>query len=381
MINKKVKHMKNQKTTFYNAVITIGIIGIMLALFTSCDMPKRYAVGIEDEIIVVADSLEYLELESELNAVFGKLIYTPQGEPLFSLRRKDYVDLESIENRKNIIILAPIGTDSYPSQFIRSILDSNVRQMVDDGDEFVFNKYDLWARQQLVMILTGRNTEEMKSHMMKESENLLYYFQTLSNKRLKRNLYSETYEKKEIQGRLLKEHGWVIYVQADFHLALDKPDDNFVWLRRAPGSDMERWVFVHWIENASPSLLDKDSVTNIRQRITEKFYRTSDDSAYVEITPQPFQPIIKEVNFLDKYAIMSQGFWRFSDKSGGGPFLNYTFYDEDTKRLYMLDGSIYAPKYYKKKLIQQVDVLLQSFMTEAELTEDRKDELLSTVED
>jgi hypothetical protein len=374
--------MRNQRKTFFNTSISSVILLLIIsALFSSCDMPKRYAVGIEDEIIVVADSAEYFQLEAELLAVFGKQIYTPQGESLFSLRRKDFINLGDIQNRKNIIIAAPLNSETYPSQYISSILDSNVRGIVDAGEEFVFNKYDLWARNQLVMILTGRNIEEMKSNILNESENLLYYFQKLSNKRLKRNLYSEKYEKKEIQGQLLKEHGWVMYVQADFHLALNKPDDNFVWLRRAPGSDMERWVFVHWIENASPRLLDKDSVTSIRQAITEKFYRTSDDSAYVEITPQPFRPIIKEVNFLDRYALMSQGFWRFSDKSGGGPFVNYTFYDEDTKRLYMLDGSIYAPKYYKKKLIQQVDVLLQSFMTEAELTEDRRDELLSAIGD
>jgi hypothetical protein len=373
--------MKKQNNTFLLSSTTIILLIFLAAVFASCDLPKKQAVGIEDEILVVADSAEYYELEPELLSTFGKLIYTPQGEPLFSIRRKDFVDLESIENRKNIIILAPVNSESYPSQFIGSILDSNVRALVDSGEEFVFNKYDLWAGNQLVMILTGRNIEEMKKNILKESENLLYYFQKLSNKRLKRNLYSRKYEKKEIQGKLLKQHGWVMYVQADFHLALNKPEENFVWLRRAPGSDMERWIFVHWIENASPALLDKDSIKNIRQRITNEFYRTADDSAYVEITPQPYQPIVKEVNFLDRYALMSQGFWRFSDKSGGGPFINYTFYDEDTKRLYMLDGSIYAPKYYKKKLIQQVDVMLQSFMTEAELSEDRKDELLSAIED
>jgi hypothetical protein len=65
----------------------------------------------------------------------------------------------------------------------------------------------------------------------------------------------------------------------------------------------------------------------------------------------------------------------------GGPFINYTFFDEKTKRLYMVDGSIYAPKYYKRNLIQQVDVILQSFMTESELTADRKEDLLDSVKD
>ena len=65
----------------------------------------------------------------------------------------------------------------------------------------------------------------------------------------------------------------------------------------------------------------------------------------------------------------------------GGPFVNYVFYDEDTQRLYMLDGSVYAPKYYKRNLIQQMDVTLQSFRTEKELTQERKEELLEALED
>ncbi len=64
---------------------------------------------------------------------------------------------------------------------------------------------------------------------------------------------------------------------------------------------------------------------------------------------------------------MTQGLWRMNDYSMGGPFINYIFYDEKSKRIYMLDGSIFAPKYYKKTLIQQLDVLLHSFRTEDEI--------------
>ena len=42
----------------------------------------------------------------------------------------------------------------------------------------------------------------------------------------------------------------------------------------------------------------------------------------------------------------------------------------------MLDGSVNAPKYYKRNLIQQVDVMLQSFRTVVELSDERIDELI-----
>jgi hypothetical protein len=64
-----------------------------------------------------------------------------------------------------------------------------------------------------------------------------------------------------------------------------------------------------------------------------------------------------------------------------GPFVNYFFYDEKTERIYMIDGSIFAPKYYKRNLIQQVDVTLQSFRTKSELTKERSQELLNSIKD
>ena len=73
--------------------------------------------------------------------------------------------------------------------------------------------------------------------------------------------------------------------------------------------------------------------------------------------------------------------WELNIKGMGGPFINYTFYDEKSKRLYMLDGSVYAPKYYKRNLIQQMDVTLQSFMTENELSDDKKEDLLDAAKD
>lgn len=347
---------------------------LMLPLFISCGDAKREALGKEDEILVVADSSDYDYLEGSLLTVFSKIIYTPQPEKLFNLQRKNLDDLNGFKHFKNIIFIAPLNSNKPVGKYINELLDPQVRNLVNSDSVSVINKYNLWAENQLVMIITAPSIDKLNKDILEQSDNLLHYFQKISNERLSESLYNPKYEKKEDEAKLLKEYGWIIYVQADYWLALDKPEDNFVWLRRAPGSDMERWIFVSWIDNASPAYLSSDSVFAIRNRLTKKFYRTADDSSYVEILDD--YKSTKEVNFSGKYALMTQGLWRMTDKSMGGPFVNYMFYDEPTKRIYMLDGSIYAPKYYKKNLIQQVDVLLQSFKAERELTPEKKKELL-----
>jgi len=351
---------------------------ILGTFFSSCGYFQKPAVGPEDEIIVVADSSEYQLVKPALDSVFQKIIYTPQPEKLFTLKQISEEKLDQYKQRKNIIIIAPFNSTSNTSKFIQTSVDPAVKSAILADSVFEIAKYNLWARDQLIMVLTSTTTQKLEDHILNKKDNLLYAFQKISDKRLYESLYSSRYEQKKIEGKLLKDYGWVIYVEADYQLAKNDSKDNFVWLRRGVNTDMERWIFVHWIDNASPAYLNPDSIRAIRNRMTEKYYRTSDDNSYVVIAGDYYTT--SEINFQGNYALLTQGLWELNSKGMGGPFINYTFYDEKTNRIYMLDGSVYAPKYYKRNLIQQMDVMLQSFKTETTLSKDRIKELTDAAE-
>lgn len=359
--------------------IILFFSSLFLIFLSACETSNKPAKGLEDEIYVVADSIEYEELKTALESTFEKIIYTPQPEKLFSLKRVAPNEIERYKTRKNIIITAPLSSKSITAKFIDAIVDTAVKSQIMNNQVAYVIKENLWAKNQIVAFISASDMQELEFNILKKSDDLLYAFQKASDERLRESLYKERYERKDIEGKLLKTHGWVIYVQADFSLAMDKPGNNFVWLRRSPNSDMERWIFVYWLDNATPAYLHADSIRLIRNDLTEKFYKTSDEQSYVIIAQDYLTT--NEVNFNGRYAILTQGLWELNTKGMGGPFVSYTFFDEKTKRLYMIDGSIYAPKYYKRNLIHQVDVILQSFMTESELSEDRKEELLDAAEE
>ena len=345
----------------------------------SCDSADKPARGFEDEIFVVADSAEFEELRTAMESTFEKLIHTPQPEKIFTLKRINVSEVTKYKRRKNIVILAPLNSGTKASEFLSAIVDSTVEEKMKSDPNFIVYKDGLWAKNQLVAVLSAQDIQQLEFKIFQNADNLLYAFQKKSDERLYNSLYNPRYEQKNIEGKFLKDYGWIIYVQADFKVALNKPEENFVWLRRSPGSDMERWVFVYWIENASPEYLNADSIRVIRDKVTKEFYRTRSDSSYVVVAKDYFTT--NEVNFNDKYAIFTQGLWELNIKGMGGPFVNYTFFDEETKRFYMIDGSVFAPKYYKRNLIQQMDVTLQSFRTDEELTSERREDLLDEVEE
>jgi len=361
-----------KKILFLSIIILSGMI------LSSCTSLKP-ARGLEDEIYVVADSTEFEALKPAMESTFEKIINTPQPEKLFTLKRISVNQLGKYKHKKNIIFVAPLNSGSHTSEFLHSVVDSTVRTKMLTDSNLVVSKYDLWAKGQLVMVLSAPKMNQLIGKINRNSDDLLYAFQKISDKRLFASLYNSRYEQKDVEGKFLKKYGWIIYVQADFKVARDDSTDNFVWLRRSPGGSMERWIFVHWINNASPAYLNADSVRAIRNRETKKFYQTADDSGYVVIADDYYTT--NEVNFNGRYALLTQGLWDLNIKGMGGPFVNYTFYDEHSHRIYMLDGSVFAPKYYKRNLIQQMDVTLQSFTTGDKLSKDRKEDLLDAAED
>ena len=354
-------------------IFILALVFLAGFIFNSCTSLKP-AQGPEDEIYVVADSTEYQALKPVMDSTFEKIIYTPQPEKLFTIIRISVNQLDNFKNMKNIIFVAPLNSKSETSKFINTVIDSTVKNKIMSDSNAIVRKYNLWAKDQLAMVLTAPDMKGLISKISRNGSNLLYSFQKISDNRLFESLYNAQYEQKKVEGKFLKDYGWVIYVQADFKVAINDSVNHFVWLRRSPGSSMERWIFVHWIDNASPLYLNADSIKAIRNRMTKKYYQTASDSGYVVIAQDYYTT--SEVNFNGRYALLTQGLWDLNIKGMGGPFVNYTFYDEKTHRIYMLDGSVFAPRYYKRNLIQQMDVTLQSFMTEAQLKPDRREDLL-----
>jgi hypothetical protein len=357
---------------------TAFVVLALIAAFGACETKER-AKGLEDEVVVVADSSVFSETEEALRQVFEQTIITPQEEKLFKIIESDFRGFNHFKEHKNVVMVGALDKESDLTSFLKSTLDSGALAQIREESGAVIVRKDVWAREQAAIFIVAPTVAELEFKILQNADRLLYAVQKASDERLLATIYNPKYENKAIQGHLLKEYGWTIFAQLDFRLAMDRPEDNFVWLRRGVNTDAERWVFVHWIENGTPEYFNLDSVVALRNRVTEKFYRTSDNRYYVEIADKALTS--REANFNERYALFTQGLWRMTDRYMGGPFVNYMFIDEKTGRLYMLDGSIFAPKYTKRNLIHQIDVMLQSWRGEYELSEGRKETLLEAAKE
>lgn len=229
-----MKQKSSVYPTWLLLTITVVVIVIAFLLFLLLyNKPKDSAKGSEDEIFVVADSIEYEAISNSLKSVFEKEITTPQPEKLYNLKRIDLDELDKNKNVKNLIIAAPNNSGSSTSQFLSSIKDTSVQNELKADSEFVAFQYDVWAKNQIVAVISAPNVEALNENILSNSNNLLNTFQQKSDERLISNLYNPEFEQKAVEGKLLKEYGWIIYVQKDFKILIDDPKEKFVLMEKA----------------------------------------------------------------------------------------------------------------------------------------------------
>ncbi|MDX1429975.1 MAG: DUF4837 family protein, partial [Rhodothermales bacterium] len=84
----------------------------------------------------------------------------------------------------------------------------------------------------------------------------------------------------------------------------------------------------------------------------------------------------ENIDFLDRYGFEVRGLWHLvgPDSEGdivpygqGGPFLTYAFYDEESGRIYVIDGMVFAPGFDKREFLRQLEVISHTFKSRADL--------------
>lgn len=339
-------------------IIKVFSFWLILLILAGC-FGKPTSVGGETELYVIADAQDWEFLESALRDVFERVINTPQPEKVFAINWVSPDNFGDFATRKNLIIVGILNSPSELTQRIESMLSPEVRQRVEAGTAFVFPKKDAWADEQLLVVLASNTLPELRVKLS-ENQDFLY---NLFNEKLIEETGEQMFkqlEQIELERELLNKYGWTVRIQHDYIINIERPQNRFVMLRRSlPGS--ERWLFVHWIDEGDPSVISESWAINTRNTLTKKFYQN--DKINEEYTHS------KEIEFLGRPAVMLEGLWENDEKVIGGPFRNYSFYDVDSQRIFMIDIAVFFPGGDKEPFLRQLDIMAHSFETAEKTTE------------
>lgn len=344
---------------------------IFLFTIVSCDGDYRpMSIGAVDEVIVVMDStLQDSQTALAIEDTFGKYIGTiPGPEPTYTLIYRDFssnTELEAIQKNKNIIVVSPIDDETNVGSLIRAILSEDVENRVRDGESFAFPLRDRWVRDQWTLLLTSTSDEDLAEKILNSEKSLVGNLMNLEFERITSEIYRRG-EQVAISDSLWENHGWSIRMQHDYAQSVDL-ENVAVFNRYLPENN--RWIMAWWKDGVEdPGFLDYEWINATRDSLLELYMRGERDGSY--LTTEYGRAV--ETEQFDRndglIAYETLGTWRMTNDFMGGPFVNFTYYDPNTSRLFMIEYGQFAPSVNKRRFVRQFRAMGRTFQSDSTWT-------------
>ena len=358
-----------------------AVLVAALGVLAGCEAVAGQATarGDIEEILVVTDSSTWEgpageAIRAELSPPIATL---PGNQGAFRLNYQQLTErfFDQIKLRRAVVFAAPIDAPGPIGDFIRARVGEENLDAVRQGGVAAFNvRPDLWAGDQLVVIATAADERALAREFLERGPALREAFADLARENTSREMFARL-RQEDLEAELLADQGYRVQIQHDYVQVQDTAasaaglDGQFVRYRRVL-SDTWRDFFVFSADGveALPPPAEIDRITN---DLLETFARGSLDSSYVQLDDQrPTTTGAAEI--AGRPTRETRGFWYMTNDVMGGAFVRYAFVDEETDRLYVYYGMIFAPdrRLDKRSFLRQMEAVAYTFRTEADLAEE-----------
>ena len=247
------------------------------------------------------------------------------------------------------MIFSPIDAPHQTGDFLRSILSPEVISDIRQDKSAVTWKNDIWAEDQLLMMVSGKTLNAAVDNLWMSSDRLYSAMEASVLGSIEERVYGFG-ERDNVTLELAQKYGWSVKVPFGYRILEAYPDSGFVALAK---DNPNRWLFVYWEDGIHPDQITEDWCIEKRDDITRRLFG-GDRIVPGDVTTS-------QVDFTGKLAVVLQGVWENEKEWKGGPFKSYAFIDTDHNRFYFIDLGLYAPNKEKLPYIRQVDLIAHTF--------------------
>ena len=354
--------MKNLNLAFW-ALTTLIVYSCSISSDGDSMLPQ--ANGEPGEIVLIMESNKWegalgQEIRSIFRAPFPGLL---QDEPKFNVIHIDPSQFNSVlKNAKNLMFVHSFDGSSRADQILSNYFTADSRQRIkDDPELFMYKQKNLFARNQQVLYLFQQTSEALLEHLKANPQQLLQFFTDAEKGRYHRALYNAP-SVKGIEDKLLKDHDLYMKIPYGYQIAIET--DNTIWLRRMDRK-IDKNIFITYADYTSEQSFSTNQIIKFRDRKWRRFILGDDSLSYM--VTEPLVPIDSfSINLGKKYTVETRGVWKLNNNSMGGPFLGYTFVDQNLNRLYYIEGFVYSPGEAKRNTLRELETVLYTFQTAEE---------------
>ncbi|OJJ20953.1 hypothetical protein BKI52_10260 [marine bacterium AO1-C] len=270
----------------------------------------------------------------------------------------------SLKRHHNIIFITSLDNNTTEGRYLKGYFTKKSIEMIkNDPKKFMLRRRDVYAEGQRIMYLFGNTEEQLIENIRAKKDILLNYFHDREQQRITEKLYGIS-EQAKLSKYVEKVVKLKMRIPAGFGLA--KKEKNFVWLRKR-GNPSQKLADISLIITSRPytsaKVFEEANILAWRDTLGKHFVNDPEREGSYVTTQKVFDPILeaKQITIDKKFAVEYRGFWKLANGSRGGPFLSYAFVDEAQKRVFYIEGFIYAPGMRKKKAIFRTEAILRTF--------------------
>lgn len=332
------------------AILTL-IFGIFFGI--GCDIPGE-AVGSYRKIPVLIDSGEMDEIAPLLSEAVERKLFTPRDEKVFQLEFVDTIGHSWLKNARTAIIVASLESPGPAGQYIRSVLSPDVIKAVKASGYWIAVKKDFWTEGQLVVFVTAPTKNALAVRIHLGGDELFRIINNSVNERVSKWLFGSAFggsEQIDLEDSIAADYGFGIRVPRFWTWEKGIGDERFLWLRVL---EPERWVFVWFSDLETEQDFTLERWRHIRDSLCAIYYEG--DSVSPHTAPETTGVFIG-----GRPAVQIRALWENSNTNLGGPIVSYVLSDPVTRRLFIVDGAVFAPAIKKEPYLRHVEIVCKSF--------------------
>ncbi|MBL7086527.1 MAG: DUF4837 family protein [Candidatus Cloacimonetes bacterium] len=318
---------------------------------SSSNIRKPLSWGKSDVVFVFADDKVWDYGKLEIIKSLEREFFTTRNEKLFAVQRQNIKDIKRYYKFSNLLFFCDSNFNNPTSQYVKEILPDKVSSLSDSIQANIFVAKDLWAQNQTVVFIIGKDIEALLLYTFEQSNTIFNIFKNREIERIKNLVYKPDLNKDEVKYQK-QNYPWQIDLPKSYIPFKRDDESHFVSYLLRVEKYPDRFLAVYW-EKMPENTVNKEWLWNKRLELGKKYYEGDEFS---------LQDVIQEkIKFLSYDAFKLSGRWQNPNHFTGGAFASFAFYDEKQKIAYLIDNAIFFPEGNKLRALMGLEIISKTF--------------------
>ena len=310
---------------------------LLVVLFSSCSKKQEENIDktsgkINTISVIIDDQLWNGEVGDSIRNKFASpVIGLPQEEPLFTINQYPVKLLEGfVTKTRNNIVIKKEDKNSF---------------------EIVENEY---ATPQNVFHISGKTAASILEIIENKAPTIIERIRQTEIKENQRIIDTARIDSKKIKRKFYID----LHIPKGYNYVLERR--KFIWLKKEITSGNTS-ILIYQIpfRSIKPNGNVVNSIIRKRDSIGRLYIHGTIPNTRM-VTEDSYAPYLFHVNIQGREAFETKGTWELKNDYMSGPFINYTIFDKQKKRILVLEGFCYDPSKEKRDLMFELESIIKS---------------------